>query len=94
MNLTIAQVIVWLIVGAIAGGLAGMLLRGHSLGRAMDIFIGLLGALVGGVIFSLLHITQLNFLDQIKVSLLDIVVAFVGAVVILLIASLINRRRI
>ena len=93
MNITLAQIIVWLIVGAIAGWLAGSLLRGRSLGRAMDIFIGLLGALVGGVVFNLLHITQLNFLDQIKVSLLDIVIAFVGAVIILLIASLINRRR-
>jgi uncharacterized membrane protein YeaQ/YmgE (transglycosylase-associated protein family) len=94
MTLDLAKIIVWLIVGAIAGGLAGTLLRGRSLGRAMDIFVGLLGALVGGVIFSVLRITQLNFLDQIKISLFDIVVAFIGAVVVLLIASFINQRRL
>ena len=94
MSFTLAQIVIWLIVGAIAGWLAGSLLRGRSLGRAMDILVGLLGALVGGIVFSLLHITQLNFLDQVKISLYDIFVAFVGAVIVLVIASFISHRRL
>lgn len=93
MTISLTQLIVWIIIGAIAGWLATTLLRGRSMGQLTNILIGLVGALIGGILFSALHITALNVLDQIKISLLDIVEAFVGAVVVLLVVSLVFHRR-
>jgi uncharacterized membrane protein YeaQ/YmgE (transglycosylase-associated protein family) len=47
-------VIWWLIVGLIAGWLTGKIMRGPGKGALMDIIIGLVGALVGGFLMSLL----------------------------------------
>ncbi len=87
------RVIVWLIIGAIAGWLAGLLLKGRSLGTLNDIVVGLLGALVGGILFNLLHITLPAVLSQsITIKSDDIVIAFIGAVAVLLIVSFLRRR--
>ena len=93
MTISVTQLVVWVIIGAIAGWLATTLLRGRSMGRIMNILIGLLGALVGGILFSALHITFLNSLAAINISLLDIVEAFVGAVIVLLVVGEIMFRR-
>jgi uncharacterized membrane protein YeaQ/YmgE (transglycosylase-associated protein family) len=91
--ISISQLIVWLIVGAIAGWLAGLLLKGRSLGTVNNIVVGLLGALVGGILFNLLHITlPAIFAQSITIRLEDIVIAFVGAVVVILIVSFLRRR--
>ncbi len=95
MTIDIGQLIVWIIVGAIAGWLAGLLMRGHSLGTLGNIVVGLIGALIGGILFTLLHITVPSFLNgQLNVKVADIFIAFIGAVVVLLIVSLLRRRGI
>ena len=95
MTIDVSTLIVWIIVGAIAGWLAGLLMRGHSLGTLTNIIVGLLGALVGGILFTLLHLSVPSFLNgQLTVKVADIVIAFVGAVVVLLIVSLLRRRRV
>ena len=91
--ISITQLIVWLIIGAIAGWLAGLLLKARSLGTLNNIMVGLLGALVGGILVNLLHITLPAVLSQsITIKLNDILIAFVGAVVVLLIVSFLRRR--
>jgi uncharacterized membrane protein YeaQ/YmgE (transglycosylase-associated protein family) len=92
MTILVTQLVVWLIIGAVAGWLATMLLKGRSMGQIMNILLGVLGAVVGGILFSALHITQLNFLD-IKISLLDIIEAFIGAVIVLLVVGEVMHRR-
>jgi len=95
MSIDISQLIVWIIVGAIAGWLAGLLMRGRSLGTLTNIIVGLLGALVGGILFTLLHLTVPSFLNgSLTIKVADIVIAFVGAVVVLLVVSLLRRRGI
>jgi len=46
--MSIELVLIWLIVGAVAGWLAGMIVKGGGLGLAGDIVVGIVGAFVGG----------------------------------------------
>lgn len=84
MSITFAKIIVWLVIGAIGGTLAAALVRWQreGFGWWANLGIGLVGALVGGVIFSLLNI--LPGLESISISLRDIVSAFIGSILFLL----------
>ena len=79
------SIIAALIIGAIAGWLAGQIVRGAGFGLIANIVIGMIGALVAGWL-----------LPQLGVSLgsgtvRDIVNATIGAVVVLVILSLVRR---
>ncbi|MCL4251767.1 MAG: GlsB/YeaQ/YmgE family stress response membrane protein [Anaerolineae bacterium] len=86
-------VITWSIVGLIAGIMASWLISGRTrLGSSL--VIGLIGALVGGFLFSILGIQVGPPFDiVIPVRLVDIVVAFVGAVLVLFFVERILRGR-
>lgn len=96
MTLSIGQLISWIIVGLIAGSLAGSVLKRsrHGYGRWANWGIGLVGAMVGGLLFSLFRI---DFgLGQIAISLADLVQAFVGALIFVGILTLwrgVNKQR-
>jgi uncharacterized membrane protein YeaQ/YmgE (transglycosylase-associated protein family) len=79
---TLAQVIVWIVVGLIGGSLAGFAMtwerRGFGLGR--NVVVGLAGALVGGFLFRLFGLFPA--LDQVTISLRDVVDAFIGSLII------------
>ena len=81
---TLAQVIVWVIVGLIGGSLAGLLVtrerRGFGLLRNLG--MGLIGAFVGGLLFRLFGLFP--GLDQIAISLRDLVAACAGSLLVLL----------
>jgi uncharacterized membrane protein YeaQ/YmgE (transglycosylase-associated protein family) len=79
------NLIVFIIVGAIAGFLAGKVMTGHGLGLLWDIVVGILGAFVGGWLAGLLGIAVTN-----TVAL--IIVAFVGAVILLGLFRLVTSR--
>ncbi|MBU1747389.1 MAG: GlsB/YeaQ/YmgE family stress response membrane protein [Chloroflexi bacterium] len=80
----------WLVVGLIAGFLAGLFVKGSGFGLIGDIIVGVVGALVGGWLAA----TFLNMPDAITgFNLTTIVVAFVGAVILLLIVRLFSRAR-
>ena len=64
----------WVVVGLIAGWLAGVVMKGGGYGIVVDIVLGILGAIVGGWIFSALGIGAGGGLIG------GIVVAFIGAV--------------
>ena len=64
----------WVVVGLIAGWLAGVVMKGGGYGIVVDIVLGMLGAIVGGWIFSVLGIGGGGGLVG------GIVVAFIGAV--------------
>jgi len=46
--MSIELILIWLIVGAVAGWLAGMIVKGGGLGLVGDIVVGIVGAFVGG----------------------------------------------
>ena len=91
MEITFSEVVVWMIVGALAGSLAGMLMkrRKEGFGHVTNLGIGLVGALVGGLILKALQI-ELPWLAAITISLKDLVVAFVGSVIFLAVVWLIQ----
>jgi len=72
-------IIAWLVVGAIAGWLAGLLVKGdESMGVIGHIVLGIVGALVGGFIAGL--ITGGDYISGINLT--TIIVATIGAVVV------------
>ena len=74
----------WLIVGAIAGWLAGLLVKGdEGLGVLGHIVLGIIGALVGGFIAGIL--TGGDYLTGINIP--TIVVATIGAVIAVIVAN-------
>lgn len=87
-----SQIIVWLIVGLIGGTLVGVLVRGQreGFGWWTNLGIGLVGALMGGVLFRLFNI--LPGLETIAVSLRDVLSAVVGAMLFLAGLWLWNKR--
>jgi len=77
MHLEPGGIIAWVVVGLIAGWLAGQFMKGSGYGMIGDIIVGIIGAFVGGVVFSLL-------LPGSSVGLIgSIVVAFIGAVILI-----------
>ena len=75
----------WIVVGLIAGWLAGMVMKGGGYGIIVDIVLGVLGAIVGGWIFSMLGIGAGSGV------LGSIIVAFIGAVVLVAITRALKR---
>ena len=75
-DLSLSSLIWWLIVGLIAGALAGLVMRGGGYGIVGDIIVGIIGAVIGGWIFSLLGIGAGGLIGS-------IIVAFVGACILI-----------
>jgi uncharacterized membrane protein YeaQ/YmgE (transglycosylase-associated protein family) len=75
------SVIAWVIIGLIAGWLAGKVSRGRGFGCIADIILGMVGAILGGWIFSKLNIQGGGLL-------FSIAAATVGAVILVAIARI------
>jgi uncharacterized membrane protein YeaQ/YmgE (transglycosylase-associated protein family) len=75
----------FLIVGLVAGWLAGMLVKGGGFGLVGDLVVGVIGAVLGGWLFSTLGASMGGGLVG------SIIVATIGAVVLLFIVRLIKR---
>jgi uncharacterized membrane protein YeaQ/YmgE (transglycosylase-associated protein family) len=76
----------FLIIGAIAGWLAGQFMKGSGFGLLGDIIVGVIGALIGGWLFGTLGIWPGGGLIG------SLIVAFVGAIILLYLVRLIKRR--
>lgn len=78
----------WIVVGAIAGWLAGKVMKGKSMGLIGNIIVGVVGAIVGGWLAG----TLLNISDPITgFNLQTLLVAFGGSVVVLYVLRLLRR---
>ena len=75
----------WIIVGLIAGWLAGVVMKGGGYGILADIILGILGGILGGWIFSMLGVGAGGGLIG------GIVVAFVGAVILVALTRALKR---
>ncbi|MGA7429095.1 MAG: GlsB/YeaQ/YmgE family stress response membrane protein [Xanthobacteraceae bacterium] len=78
-------IIIWLIVGAIAGWLAGMVVKGGGFGLIGDIIVGIVGAVIAGWLLPQLGIVIGSGIVG------AIINAFIGAVILLIILRLIKR---
>jgi uncharacterized membrane protein YeaQ/YmgE (transglycosylase-associated protein family) len=87
MTLVPGNVIAWIVVGIIAGWLAGLMTRGHGFGLIGDLVVGLVGAFLGGLLFSFL-------LPGSSAGLLgSVLVAFIGAVILVWIVRSVSGGR-
>jgi uncharacterized membrane protein YeaQ/YmgE (transglycosylase-associated protein family) len=78
------NVLVWIIVGLVAGWLASLVVKGRSMGLVGNLIVGLLGAVVGGWVFGLLGVGAAGLLGE-------ILVAFVGAVILIVVVRALRR---
>ncbi len=80
------SIVAWLVVGLIAGFIASKIVNKSGEGVVLDIVLGVVGALVGGFLFNLLGAGGVD-----GINLYSILVAVVGAVVVLVIYHAISR---
>lgn len=81
--------IIWLIVGAIIGWLAGMVM-GDRESTVLNIVIGIVGAFIGGLVVPLLGFSGAN-INNGDFSLYSLIVSFIGAVILLAIVNAVRR---
>ena len=87
--MTIETLLIWLIVGAVAGFLAGLIVRGYGLGLLGNIIVGIVGAVLAGW---LLPTLGLSFSLGSPI-ITTIAYATIGAVVLLVLLGLVRRAR-
>jgi uncharacterized membrane protein YeaQ/YmgE (transglycosylase-associated protein family) len=63
-----ASMFAWILIGLISGWLAGKILNGNGYGMMADIGLGLLGGVIGGMIFEVLGVRAHNFIGAILMS--------------------------
>jgi uncharacterized membrane protein YeaQ/YmgE (transglycosylase-associated protein family) len=73
----------FLVIGAVAGWLAGQLTRGHGFGLLGDVVVGIIGAMLGGFLFGLIGLRSFSLIGS-------LVTATVGAIVLLYVVRLLK----
>jgi uncharacterized membrane protein YeaQ/YmgE (transglycosylase-associated protein family) len=81
------SIIVWLIVGAVAGWLAGLVVRGFGFGLIGNIIVGIVGAIIAGWLLPKIGVGAI-----VRQPIVDAIIhALIGAVILLVIIGLIRR---
>lgn len=80
------SILAFLLIGLLAGWIAGNITRGHGFGVVTDIVLGMVGAVIGGYLFDLLGVTAYGFTGS-------LVMAIIGAVILLFFAGLLRPQR-
>jgi len=81
------NLLVWIIVGGLAGWLAGNIMQGRGFGCIGNVVVGLVGAVIGGYVFDALKVHP--FAGMLN----TVVTAFVGAVIFLAVVNIFSRKR-
>ena len=82
--MAITDLIIFLVIGAVAGWLAGVIMKGGGFGLVGDIIVGVIGSLIGGWLFGLRGIAAGGLIGS-------IIAAVVGAIILIAILRLIKR---
>ena len=83
------SIIAWLVLGLIAGWIGSMIVNRRGEGLLMDIVLGVVGAFVGGFLFNMFGATGVTGLN-----IYSMIVAVIGAVVVLFLYHALVRRRV
>jgi uncharacterized membrane protein YeaQ/YmgE (transglycosylase-associated protein family) len=75
----------FIIIGLVAGFLAGAVVKGHGFGLLGNLVVGVIGALLGGFLLAVLGIAPTNLVGS-------LISAFIGAVVLLVLIGFIKRK--
>ncbi|MBI5794133.1 GlsB/YeaQ/YmgE family stress response membrane protein [Candidatus Uhrbacteria bacterium] len=78
------SILAFILIGIVAGWLAGLIMRGHGFGLVGDLIIGVVGAVIGGLIFDLVGLSAYGFAGSLAMATL-------GAVVLLGIAGMLRH---
>ena len=78
-------ILAWLVIGAVAGWLAGLVMKGGGFGLLVDIVVGIVGAFIGGWLSGLLGISLGGGM------IASIITATLGAIVLLFVVRLFKR---
>lgn len=86
-------IIVWVIVGALAGNVTGRLVtfKKEGLGRWTNLGVGMVGAVIGGFLFQLLKIDM--GLGELKITFEDLIAAVVGSLLFIVLWWFISRSK-
>lgn len=77
--------LIWtIVIGILAGFLAGKVVKGHGMGVLVDLVVGIVGSVLGGWIFDIIGLAAYGLIGR-------LVVAFVGAVILLLLVRALKR---
>jgi uncharacterized membrane protein YeaQ/YmgE (transglycosylase-associated protein family) len=83
--MTVETLVIWLIIGGVAGWLAGVIVKGYGFGIIGNIFVGIVGSFLGGWLLSYFGVAIGGGIVS------AIIGATIGAVVLLLLLSLVRR---
>lgn len=83
--MTLESILIWLLIGAVSGWLAGVIVKGYGFGLVGNIVVGILGAFVGGWLFGAFGISSGTGIIG------SVFGATVGAVVLLFVIRLLRR---
>jgi uncharacterized membrane protein YeaQ/YmgE (transglycosylase-associated protein family) len=84
MNMDLVSLLIFLAIGAAAGFLAGKIMKGSDFGLLNNMIIGVIGAFIGGFVFSLLGISAGGLIGS-------LITALAGAMILLYIAPMIKK---
>ena len=93
MNMTVEEMVIWGVIGLLAGSLAGVVVKGRKegFGLTSNLLFGLIGAFVGGA-----ALEKLDFsfgLQRVVVDMNNVLAAFIGSLAIVLGAKFIENRK-
>lgn len=80
-------ILIWLVIGGVVGGLAGLIMRDNN-SVLMNVVVGIVGAFIGGLIFSG------GTIKQAPLDVTSFLVSLLGAVILLAIVNLVRRGRV
>ena len=84
------SIIAWIVLGLVAGWLAGMVMRGGGYGIVGDIVLGILGALIGGWLTGIVTGQDVTL----SFNLPSLLIAILGAIVLIAISRALSGRRV
>jgi len=83
--MTIEALIIWLVIGAVAGWLAGLIVKGYGFGLVGNIVVGIIGAILAGWLLPLVGFVLVGGV------IAEIINAVIGAVILLVLISLFKK---
>jgi uncharacterized membrane protein YeaQ/YmgE (transglycosylase-associated protein family) len=83
--MTIEALIIWLVIGAVAGWLAGLIVKGYGLGLVGNIVVGIIGAVLAGWLLPLVGFVLVGGV------IAAIINAVIGAVILLVVIGLFKK---
>jgi uncharacterized membrane protein YeaQ/YmgE (transglycosylase-associated protein family) len=86
VDLNPGGILMWIVVGLLAGWITGLLMRGGGYGIIGDLILGLVGALVGGFLASFFIAGSFGFIGS-------LIIAILGAVIVVALVRLLTGSR-